>query len=101
MTDPEIFRRYVIERGDPVHDQLLDLLGGPRGHPAAVELEAMRAAGRCFYVELGFDAKRPPEVGGRSDSATGEAAPMIAPQPMEQILAGGPRRTPANKECDS
>ena len=73
MTGDEIYRRYVVARGDPVHDLLLDLLG-PHGTADSIELERMRAAGLCFNVELGLDAKRPP-VGGHSVSAPGAATP--------------------------
>lgn len=102
MTSDEIVARYVKGRGDPTHDLLLQLLGGPKGNATSDELDRLLAEARRMDAELALDAKRPATGADRSTSTPGAATPERSPgQGVSAMVAGGPGVLHTNKETPS
>ncbi|HKO85641.1 MAG TPA: hypothetical protein VJ140_14035 [Actinomycetota bacterium] len=91
--------KYIPDRWtngpSATYEELVKLLGGPKGNATSNELEALLASERKALVELGLDAKRPPG-GGRSQIAPEIAAPL--PLTSDAMVADGSGVLHINKE---
>lgn len=96
MTSDEIVARYVKGRGDPTHDLLLQLLGGPKGDATSDELDRLLAEARRMDAELALDAKRSP-AGDRSNITPG-APHAQAKHHVDAMVADGSGGLHTNKE---
>lgn len=105
--------KYIPDRWtngpSATYEELVKLLGGPKGNATSNELEGLLARERKALVELGLDAKRPPTGADAKRSATRADRSVSATEaatsersiigPIETSIAGSPGALQTNKEC--
>jgi hypothetical protein len=112
VTDRTPRRRSPVERNGPcpTYDELLRLIGGPRGSGTYLELERLQGrpdatgyraepSDHAWHPELRFDAQRGPG-GPHQQSALGVRGSQRSDVPTSSaMVAGDPGALQTNKEC--